>query len=118
MSNQYKVGDIFGLDDDYSNKANFCNDNGLMIVEIEKSEKGERRFQIQNVPPPNKIDLLYQELYEKKSLLEKYKEDVEQVELFEMERSDYNEKKKRCSNIVVRLREIEKEIKEYEQSQS
>lgn len=111
---EYKIGDIFGLDEDYSNKAKFCNDNGFIIKEISKSENGERRFQIQEVPPPSNIDLLYKELYEQKELLAKYKEDVEQVELFGMERQDYEEKKKTCSNIIIRLREIEKEIKKYE----
>lgn len=37
----------------------------------------------------------------------KCKEDVEQVELFGMERSDYEQKKARCVEIVLRLRELE-----------
>lgn len=42
---EYKINQIFYEDNDYSNKATFCNENGLMIKEIEPDEKG-RRFQI------------------------------------------------------------------------
>ncbi len=44
--------------------------------------------------------------------LEKCKEDVEQVELFGMERTDYDTKKTRCVEIILELRELEKEYKE------
>lgn len=44
--------------------------------------------------------------------LEKYKQDVEQVELFGMERTDYATKKARCVEIILKLRELEKEYKE------
>ena len=47
-----------------------------------------------------------------KSELAKYKEDVEQVELFGMERYDYEEKKKRCADIILELRILEKEVKD------
>ena len=43
-----------------------------------------------------------------KEQLQKYKEDVEQVELFGMERSDYEEKKQTCANIILQLRELER----------
>lgn len=45
-----------------------------------------------------------------KAELAKYKEDVEQVELFGMERTDYEEKKKRCADIILELRILEKEV--------
>lgn len=54
----YKIGDIFYLDDEYTQRAQFCNENGLMIVEIEKSADGERQFQIQEVPAPTKEEIL------------------------------------------------------------
>ena len=44
----------------------------------------------------------------KKQLLQKYKEDVEQVELFGMHREDYAQKKQACADIVVRLRQLER----------
>lgn len=45
---------------------------------------------------------------EKKALLNKYREDVEQVDLFGMERADYAEKKELCKQLVYELRELEK----------
>ena len=45
---------------------------------------------------------------ELKTLLNKYKEDVEQVELFGMERADYEEKKILCANMILELRQLEK----------
>lgn len=45
-----------------------------------------------------------------KQELEKYKEDVEQVELFGMERADYEQKKKRCAEIIIELRTLENEM--------
>lgn len=42
----------------------------------------------------------------------KYKEDVEQVELFGMQRDDYEEKKEMCKNIILELRELEAQLKE------
>ena len=43
-----------------------------------------------------------------KNQLKKFKEDVEQVELFGMERTDYAEKKALCVQIIQQLRELEK----------
>lgn len=45
---------------------------------------------------------------EKKALLNKYREDVEQVDLFGMVRNDYAEKKELCKQLVYELRELEK----------
>lgn len=47
----YKIGDIFGEDEEYSERADFCNKNGYVIQEIEADENG-RRFQIQKPPAP------------------------------------------------------------------
>ena len=47
-----------------------------------------------------------------KQQLQKYKEDVEQVELFEMERADYEEKKQACVDIIEELRELEAQLKD------
>ena len=107
---RFKVGEIFELSDDYQEKAKFCNDNNLMIVELERSEGAERRFQIQEIPNPTKKELASQRIYELKSQLSKYKEDVEQVELFGMERLDYEDKKGVCAEIIVELRELEQQL--------
>ena len=45
---------------------------------------------------------------EKKALLNKYREDVEQVDLFGIVRDDYAEKKELCKQLVYELRELEK----------
>lgn len=47
---------------------------------------------------------------EKKALLNKYREDVEQVDLFGMERADYEEKKLACKTLVEELRGLEKNV--------
>lgn len=54
----YNVGEIFVYDDEYSKRAQWCNENGKMIVEIEKNANGERQFQIQEVPPLTEEDIL------------------------------------------------------------
>ena len=48
------------------------------------------------------------QIAEKKALLLKYREDVEQVDLFGMEREDYEEKKTACRTLVEELRTLEK----------
>lgn len=47
----------------------------------------------------------------KKALLVKYREDVEQVDLFGMERVDYAKKKAACKTLVEELRALEKELR-------
>ena len=51
------------------------------------------------------------QITKKKQDLQKYKEDVEQVELFGMQRADYDEKKALCVQIIEELRELEKQLK-------
>ena len=104
----YSIGEVFGLDDKYSDRASFCNEKGLMIVEITGKGEKNRRFQIQEVPPPTAEELKQIEIQDLKRTLEKYKEDVEQVELFGMHREDYTQKKQACADIVVRLRQLER----------
>lgn len=64
----YKIGDIFRNDADYSKRADFCNQNRLMIVEIEADENG-RRFQIVEIPQPTGKELAEQEIAELKQKL-------------------------------------------------
>lgn len=109
MDVNYYVGLRFRLDEDYSNKAKYCNENNLMIEEIEGDQLG-RLFEIKNVPEPSAQEIAMMKIQEKKQLLEKYKEDVEQVELFKMERTDYEEKKQICATLIYELRELEKEV--------
>ena len=53
---------------------------------------------------------LLSQIATKKALLNKYREDVEQVDLFGMERADYAEKKKLCKQLVEELRGLEKKL--------
>lgn len=106
----YKVGDIFYLDDKYSERAEFCNRNNFRIVEIEADGNG-RKFQIQELPAKTQEEITLALIGEKKQLLQKYKEDVEQVDLFGMERADYQEKKTACANLVLELRELENSLR-------
>lgn len=46
---EYEIGLIFVDDEDYSNKAQWCNENGCYIEEIEKDEEGNRQFQIKKI---------------------------------------------------------------------
>ena len=58
-----------------------------------------------------KLKLLSQ-IKMKKLELQKYKEDVEQVELFGMQRADYEEKKALCVQIIEELRVLEAQLRE------
>ncbi len=106
----YNVGDTFYEGEDYAQIAKYCDDKSFVIEEV-KSDTELRKFIIKEVAKPTEKEFAQQEIYQLKQQLEKYKEDVEQVELFGMQRADYNEKKKLCAEIVVRLRELEKLVK-------
>lgn len=49
---EIKIGDIFQDDEHYSERAQWCNENGCYIEEIEKDEEGNRQFQIKEVVIP------------------------------------------------------------------
>ncbi len=59
-------------------------------------------FENTNYAPPINVSQL-------KAKLEAYKYDIQQVDLFGMERDDYEEKKAMCREIIIQLRELEKE---------
>ena len=42
----YKINDVFTLDEEYTERVNFCNENGYYIEEIEPLEDGTRQFTI------------------------------------------------------------------------
>lgn len=66
---KYSVNQIFYEDEDYSNKSNFCNENGLSIVEIEPDNKG-RRFQIVQ-PVLSENEMKQNRIQELQNLLDK-----------------------------------------------
>ena len=63
----YKVNDIFYNDEEYFDRAMFCNStSNLHIVEIEPDDKG-KRYQIQEIPAPTEEEKI-QELRDLREL--------------------------------------------------
>ena len=60
----YKINDIFTLDDEYTERANFCNENGYYIEEIEPLEDGTRQFTIKEPAKPSLEEIKAQKLAE------------------------------------------------------
>lgn len=76
---------------------------------VTKNDLTDNKFDIDKWTARTKIIDI--KIYLLKQTLAKYKEDVEQVELFGMERTDYEEKKKLCADMILELRELEKQLK-------
>ena len=74
-------------------------ENGKIVSKLDESKVARAARQT-----------LLSQISAKKALLVKYREDVEQVDLFGMERADYAEKKKLCKQLVEELRELEKKV--------
>lgn len=51
-------------------------------------------------------------LFEKKAQMDRYMEDIEQVVLLGIERSDFEEKKSLCKQLITEIRQLEKELGE------
>lgn len=60
----YSINQIFTYDNDYTNKANWCNENGYYIEEIEPLEDGTRQFQIKAPQEPTQEELVRQRIDE------------------------------------------------------
>lgn len=54
----YEINQIFIADDDYENKADWCNEKGCYIKEIEPKEDGTRQFQIKAPQEPTQEELI------------------------------------------------------------
>ena len=80
-------------------------DGYTQITEEEFNELSNKRYE-PTEEQKAKIELS-ETIREKKALLNKYREDVEQVDLFGMARNDYSEKKELCKQLVYELREME-----------
>lgn len=65
---KYKINDIFTLDEEYTERANFCNENGYYIEEIEPLEDGTRQFTIKEPYMPSLEEIKAQKLAELNSL--------------------------------------------------
>ena len=91
-------------------------DENLPTIEVteeqfEQIKNGKLRYENGKLVDNTDTINAYNRIVEIKPLLQKYKEDVEQVELFGMERTDYEEKKKACADMILELRELEKTLK-------
>lgn len=80
-------------------------ENGKVVQDTtyDARKEQERQEKLAN----DKKQALANEIASKKQLLLKYREDVEQVDLFGMERADYEQKKALCKQLVEELRELE-----------
>lgn len=65
---KYKINDVFTLDEEYGERANFCNENGYYIEEIEALEDGTRQFTIKEPYIPSLEEVRIQKLTELNSL--------------------------------------------------
>lgn len=77
----YEIGLIFTDDDDYTNKVNWCNENGYYIDEIEPLEDGTRQFQIKKPKEPTLEELREQKLNELSSEASRF-EQTENKDMF------------------------------------
>jgi superfamily II RNA helicase len=73
-------------------------------TEITETEFNEHQEALYHNPHKEKLN----RIHDLKAQLEKCKEDVEQVELFGMERTDYEYKKEQCRALILELRKLEK----------
>ena len=73
--NKYNVGDVFTNDDEYSARAEFCNENGFYISEME-SLNGERRFQICAIEHDEEVERAEQELTTTENRINEIKEEL------------------------------------------
>lgn len=58
----YEIGQIFTDDEEYTKIANFCNENGYYIEEIEPLEDGTRQFTIKEPHTPSLEEIKAQKL--------------------------------------------------------
>lgn len=65
---KYKINDVFTLDEEYTERANFCNENGYYIEEIEQLEDGTRQFTIKEPTKPSLEEIKAQKLAKLSSL--------------------------------------------------
>lgn len=75
----YNINEPFYDDEDYINKAIWCNESGKYIIkETSPDENGRRRFQIVETPQPTEEELLNSELRNLYAWFEEYDNQVKQ----------------------------------------
>lgn len=55
---KYKINDVFTLDEEYGERANFCNENCYCIEEIEPLKDGTRQFTIKELRQHTKEEII------------------------------------------------------------
>ena len=115
---EYEIGLIFADDKDYSNKANWCNENNCYIEEIEPKEDGTRQFQIKQIPQKTEDEKVIEQYQAEIADLKRYlsKTDYKAIKFAEGEitESDYQEVKSQRHDARVRINELESMIEELE----
>ena len=96
----YEINQVFTDDDDYSNKAKWCNENGCYITEIEPLEDGTRQFQIRTPPIKTLADAREEKHAELKRIMQTRRNAI-QVE-FDGDTFDANESAQ--ENMIVLLK--------------
>ena len=108
---EYEIGLIFVDDEDYTNKANWCNNNGCYIEEIEPLEDGTRQFQIKQIPQKTEDEKLIEQYQAEIIELKKYLSDTDYKAIKyaegEITESDYREVKSQRHDARVRINELE-----------
>ena len=114
----YEINQIFTDDNDYANKAEWCNENGYYIEEIKPLEDGTRQFQIkqmlQKTEDEKVIEQYQSEIIELKKYL--FDTDYKAIKFAEGEitESDYQEVKSQRHDARVRINELESLIEQLE----
>ena len=115
---EYEIGLIFADDKDYTNKANWCNENGCYIEEIEPREDGTRQFQIKQIPQKSEDEKVIEQYQSEIIELKKYLSDTDYKAIKfaegEITESDYQEVKSQRHEARVRINELESLIEELE----
>ena len=118
---EYEIGLIFVDDDDYTSKANWCNENGCYIAEIEPKEDGTRQFQIKQIPQKTEDEKVIEQYQVEIIELKKYLSDTDYKAIKfaegEITESDYQEVKSQRHNARVRINELESLIEELEKGE-
>ena len=115
---EYEIGLIFVDDEDYTNKANWCNENGCYIEGIEPLEDGTRQFQIKQIPQKTEDEKLIEQYQSEIVELKKYlfDTDYKAIKFAEGELSEeaYREDKSQRHDARARINELESLIEELE----
>ena len=67
---EYEINQIFTDNEDYTNKAIWCNENGYYIAEIEPLKDGTRQFQIRTPPAKPLADVREEKHAELKRIMQ------------------------------------------------